>query len=327
MSVSVIAPFRTPGFCLGPGDTEPTGVTRGGRDEGDARSGWPASLTSMYVDGLGAIVSGGEGVVDFEAVKKRQQATWASGDFSRVGAVTVLVGELLCDAVQLHAGERVLDVATGSGNAAMAAARRRCRVTGIDFVPALLERARLCAAAEQLSAEFQAGDAENIPFPDATFDCVLSTFGSMFAPNQEKAASELLRVCRPEGRVGLACWIPESFVGGLFRIVSKRVPPPPGLMPPTRWGTKKGLEELFGAGGKIATQDRTVFYRGDSPEAFTAHFRKFFGPVVKAFEGLDAAGQAELESELTTLLRQLNGTDDGTVYMPVQYLEIVVSKP
>jgi SAM-dependent methyltransferase len=271
-------------------------------------------------------VAGGDGLIDFEAVKKRQQATWASGDFSRVGTVTVLVGELLCDAVELHAHETVLDVATGSGNAAMAAARRVCRVTGIDFVPALLERARLCAAAEQLSAEFQEGDAENIPFPDATFDCVLSTFGSMFAPNQEKAASELLRVCRPGGRIGLACWIPESFVGGLFRTVGKRAPPPPGLKPPTRWGTKKGLEELFGSEAKIATKERGVIYRGDSPEAFTAHFRRFFGPVLKAFEGLDPGSQVEFESELIALVRQFNRTDDGTVYVPVEYLEIVVSK-
>jgi SAM-dependent methyltransferase len=263
-------------------------------------------------------------VDSFEEATKRQQATWAAGDFSRVGTISVLVGERLCDTVRLHAREQVLDVATGYGNAAMAAARRRCKVTGIDFVPALLERARLCAAAEQLPVDFAEGDAQSIPFPDRSFDCVLSTFGSMFAPNQEKAATELLRVCRENGRVGLACWTPDSFVGDLFRLVSKHVPPPPGLKSPSRWGTGDGLRELFGAQVTIEAERRSVFFRGDSPEAFTAHFRRFFGPVVKAFEALDPAGQTALDVELTDLLKHHNRSDDATVFMPVEYLEIVI---
>ncbi|MGA9838865.1 MAG: class I SAM-dependent methyltransferase [Thermoplasmata archaeon] len=266
-------------------------------------------------------------MVDFDEVKKRQQATWASGDFARIGTVTVLVGETLCESVRLHALESVLDVATGSGNTALAAARRRCVVTGVDYVPALLARARLCAEAEQLPVDFREGDAERLPFPDRNFDCALSTFGSMFAPDQEKAAAELLRVCRDGGRVGLACWTPESWAGSLFKTVSKRAPPPPGLKPPTRWGTDAGIRELFGGTARIESQRRVANIRGETPEAFVAHFRRYFGPVVKAFEVLDPAAQAELERELIALTTQFNRSGDDTVLMESEYLESVIHKP
>lgn len=266
-------------------------------------------------------------MVDYETVKARQQQAWAAGDFSRIGPVTVLVGEMLCEAVQLHAKERVLDVATGSGNTALAAARRRCQVTGVDFVPALLERGRICAEAEHLRVEFTEGDAEKLPFDDHSFDCVLSTFGSMFAPNQERAASELLRVCRSGGRIGLACWTPESLAGRIFTVLSKRVPPPPGLRPPTRWGTTEGIRELFGADAKFTSERRSVAFRGDSPEAYVNFFGRFFGPMVKAIDSLDASAREALTVDMLALANQSNRSGDETVLLPSEYLETVVRKP
>jgi len=186
--------------------------------------------------------------VDLSAVKQRQQQTWATGDFAMVATGATIVGELLCDAVDVRAGQRVLDVATGSGNTALAAARRYCEVTGIDYVPALLERGRERAAVERVPVTFLEGDAENIPFPDASFDVVLSTFGAMFAPNQEKAASELLRVCRPGGKIGMANWTPNGWTGVMFQVTAQHVPPPPGVPSPIFWGMEERLRKLFGDG-------------------------------------------------------------------------------
>src|SRR5882724_6817015 len=184
---------------------------------------------------------------DFEAIKKRQQATWASGDFSVVAACIVLQAELLAEAANLQADWRVLDVATGSGNAAIAAARRGCRVVGMDYVPALLESGRIRAKAEHLELEFVEGDAENLPFPSASFDAVLSIYGTMFAPDHQKTAAELVRVCRPGGVIGLASWTPEGFIGEMFRLFSKYIPPAPGLVPPIRWGDEAHLRTIFGS--------------------------------------------------------------------------------
>jgi ubiquinone/menaquinone biosynthesis C-methylase UbiE len=264
---------------------------------------------------------------DFDAVKMRQRAVWASGDFGRIGAVTVLVGELLCESVMLHARENVLDVATGTGNTALSAARRRCNVTGVDFVANLLEQARTVAAAEHLTITFQEADAESLPFPDRTFDCVLSTFGAMFAPNQEKAASEILRVCRKGGRIGLSSWTPESLAGRLFATLSKRVPPAPGLKSPLRWGTNDGLRELFGSDGRIEVQRRFVTFRGDSPQGYVEYLRRFFGPVVKVFEALEPAQAAELEAELVGLVNEVNSSGDDTVLIKSEYLEAVIYRP
>src|SRR5881396_1462296 len=195
---------------------------------------------------------------DLRAVKQRQQQTWASGDFAVVAARIVLVAEQLCDTADLHAGWRVLDVATGSGNAAIAAARLACTAVGVDYVPALLERGRERAAAEGLEVELVEGDAEALPFADASFDAVTSVFGSMFAPDHARTAAELLRVCRPGGTIALASWTPEGFIGELFRTVGAHVPPPAGVASPLLWGTEAHLRELLGAGiASLEVAERT----------------------------------------------------------------------
>lgn len=264
---------------------------------------------------------------DLTIIKQRQQQTWASGDFAMVATINIIIGELLCEAVDLRAGQRVLDVATGSGNTALAAARRFCEVTGIDYVPALLERGRERAAAERLSITFQEGDAEAIPYPDASFDVVLSTFGVMFAPNQEKAAQELLRVCRPGGKIGLVNHTPEAFFGEVFRITSRYVPPPPGLKPPLLWGTEARLRELFGDG--IASLQATRRYwtlRFRSVQHWLDFFRTYYGPTLKALETLDATGQQSYQRELEEVLQRFNRSGDETLVIPTEYLEVVATR-
>jgi SAM-dependent methyltransferase len=264
---------------------------------------------------------------DYAAIKGRQQKTWASGDFQVIASLIAPVSERLCDAVDLRAGQRVLDVATGSGNTAIAAARRLCRVTGVDYVPALLERGRARAAAEGLPVEFEEGDAEALPVADASYDVVLSTFGSMFAPDQEQAARELLRACRPGGRLGLANWTPEGWIGEVFRVTGRHVPPPAGLRPPTRWGTEEGLRELFGDGVATLRVTRQSFvWRFASAQQYLELFRTYYGPTLKAFEALDAAGQAALARDLVELVERLNRADDDTFLVPSEYLEVVAVK-
>jgi len=264
---------------------------------------------------------------DLGAIKQHQQQTWASGDFAAVATPLAIVGEMLCEAVDLRAGSQVLDVACGSGTAAVAAARRFCDVSGVDYVPALLERGRERAAAERLEVQFIEGDAEALPFEDGGFDVVLSTFGVMFAPDQPRAAAELLRVCRPGGTIGLANWTPEGNVGEMFRVTARYAPPPPGLQPPSLWGTEKGLTSLLGDGIRdMAIERRTYNFRYRSPEHWLAFFREHFGPVKRAFEGLDAAGQKAFAADLLDLLTRANQADDGTLVLPAEYLEVVASR-
>ena len=263
--------------------------------------------------------------VDLGAFKERQQKTWATGDFGMIATAIVIVGEYLCEAVDLRAGQKVIDVATGSGNTAIAAARRNCEVTGIDFVPALLERGRERAEAERLHVDFRDGDAESIPFGDASFDVVLSTFGVMFAPDQEKAAAELLRVCRPGGRIGLACWTPEGFTGRWFRASSKYLPPPPeGVRPPIQWGTEERVRELLGAGVSSLRMNRRDFvFRFRSPEDWLTYFKKYFGPTIRAFETVAPEKRPEMEREILDLARSFNISGDDTLVVPAEYLEVV----
>jgi SAM-dependent methyltransferase len=270
--------------------------------------------------------------VDLESVKARQQVAWASGDYAVIGTTLVIVGEQLCEAVDLRAGQRVLDVATGHGITALAAARRGADVIGIDYVPELLERGRRRAAADFLPVTFQEGDAERLRFPDGAFDVVLSTFGVMFAPDQERAACELLRVCRPGGKIGLANWTPDSFVGQIFRIIGRYIPPAPGLRSPALWGTEERLRELFG--DKIAASGPSAFqatsryfnFRYGSAEEWLDVFRTYYGPVHKAFAGLDTAGRDGLERDLTELaLRSDRGGKEGLV-VPSEYLEVVATR-
>lgn len=259
--------------------------------------------------------------------ENHHRETWAAGDFSRVATGQTIVGELLCETVELHARERVLDVATGSGNTALAAARRRAVVTAVDFVPALLERGRERAAAERLEVDFQEGSAERLPFPDGTFDCVLSTFGVMFSPEPDRAASELLRVCRSGGRIGLASWTPDGFVGELFATTARHAPSLEILRTSTTWGTEPGLARLFGGRtSRLSAVVRTVVMRADSPEVYLRFFRRYFGPTIKAFESLDRTGQEALEADLFEVVRAANVARDGTTYVPAAYLEAVVSK-
>ncbi|HLB16809.1 MAG TPA: methyltransferase domain-containing protein [Burkholderiales bacterium] len=264
---------------------------------------------------------------DLDAVKARQRATWSAGDYAVIGTRLQIVGEALCEAVDLRAGSRVLDVAAGNGNASLAAARRWCEVVATDYVPALLDNARARAAAERLPIEFREADAENLPFPDASFDVVLSTFGVMFTPNQERAAAELLRVCRPGGKIGLANWTPESFIGQLFKAIGKHLPPPPGLKSPALWGTEVRLAELFAsAAEEIDAQRRDYVFRYRSPAHWLEVFRTYYGPTYKAFGALDPKQQAALADDVTALLGRFNRAGDESLVVPSEYLEVVITK-
>ncbi len=261
-----------------------------------------------------------ESAPDLQAVKLRQQATWSSGDYADVGTLIVSVAERLADAADLRAGSKVLDVATGSGNAAIAAARLRSDVVGVDYVPALLERARTRANAEGLEVDFVEGDAEALPFPDASFDAAISVYGAMFAPNHRRAAAELARVTRPGGTIALASWTPEGFLGDLFRTISDHVPPPPALVPPLAWGTERHLLDLFGNEVSWQHRRRTFTFRFASAEAFVQTFVDSYGPTLKTFE---AAGPA-FEEDFRALVHGWNRLPDGRpVAVPAAYLESI----
>ncbi len=262
---------------------------------------------------------------DLAGIKARQQQTWASGDYAAVGTLLQIVGEELCEALDLRAGQKVLDVAAGNGNASLAAARRFCEVTSTDYVPALLAHAEKRAAADGLKMAFREADAEALPFPDGSFDTVVSTFGVMFTADQDRAARELVRVVRPGGRIGLANWTPESFVGHIFRTIGKHVPPPAGVKSPALWGTRQRLDELFEADApSIATKGRTFTFRYRSAEHWLDHFRTNYGPMLKAFAGLDTAGKQALAADLIALVGRFNVSGDTTMVVPSEYLEVVI---
>ena len=265
--------------------------------------------------------------MDISTIKQRQQATWASGDYAAVGTRLLPTAEALCEAVDLRAGERVLDVACGNGNAALAAARRFGDVVGVDYVPALLDRARQRADAEGLDVSFKEADAEALPFPDDTFDVVLSTCGAMFAPDQEQTAAELLRVCRPGGRIGMVNWTPDSYVGELFRTIGRFVPPPPGLRPPVLWGDPDRLRELFGDKVTIEAPRRDFRWRFPSPEHQVEFFTTFYGPTNRAAATLPADRAAEFKAEMLDVVKRFNVSGDDTLVLRMDYLEPVIRKP
>ena len=264
---------------------------------------------------------------DYAAIKQRQQATWASGDFAVIGTTLQIVGESLAEAADVRAGERVLDVAAGNGNATLAAARRFARVTSTDYVAALLDKGHERARAEGLDVRFVTADAEALPFAADSFDVVLSTYGVMFTPEHRRAASELLRVVRPGGRIGLANWTPSGFIGQLFKVIGAHVPPPAGLQSPALWGTEAHLHELFGTqAAQIRCERRFFNFRYRSAAHWVQVFRDFYGPTHKAFAALDANGQQALERDIVALLQTLNVGGAASLVVPSEYLEVVITR-
>jgi ubiquinone/menaquinone biosynthesis C-methylase UbiE len=263
---------------------------------------------------------------ELAALKTRQQGAWASGDYAVIGITVQIVGEQLCEAVDLRAGEDVLDVAAGNGNASLAAARRWGKVTSTDYVGALLDRGRARAAAEGLKITFEVADAEALPYADNSFDVVLSTFGVMFTADHDRAASELLRVVRSGGRIGMANWTPEGFIGQVFRTIGKHLPPPPGARSPALWGTSDWLEQHFAAKGKLVVTPRTYSFRYLSPAHWLETFRTWYGPLLKAFAALPDDGKAALEADLLALIARMNRATDGTMVVAADYVEVVVTK-
>jgi ubiquinone/menaquinone biosynthesis C-methylase UbiE len=276
---------------------------------------------------MSAVMSAAAPEINLGAVKNRQQAAWSSGNYAIVGTTLQIVGESLSEALDLRAGASVLDVAAGNGNATLAAARRWCNVTSTDYVPALLQSGQARADAEGYTIRFQEADAENLPFPDATFDAVMSTFGVMFSPDQDKAASELARVCKPGGRIGLANWTPESFIGQLFKIIGKYIPPAPGVKSPALWGTKARLEEIFGSTSRTITTTRREFvFRYRSPQHWIEVFRTYYGPLHKTYGALDERNQESLTQDLLLLMSNGNRSGDETLVLPSEYLEVVIER-
>jgi ubiquinone/menaquinone biosynthesis C-methylase UbiE len=264
---------------------------------------------------------------DLEKIKQRQQATWASGDFAVIGVTLQIVGEELAEAADIKAGEHVLDVAAGNGDATLAAARRFAQVTSTDYVGELLEKGRIRAEAEGLAVGFRTADAEDLPFTDGRFDVVLSTFGAMFTPDHARPAREMLRVVRSGGRIGLANWTPEGFIGQLFKVVGAYIPPPAGLKSPALWGTEPHIVELFGKEAMdIRTTRRHFNFRYRSAAHWLQVFRDYYGPVHRAFKALEPAGQDALAQDILDLLDRCNVAGPGFLVVPGEYLEVVVVK-
>jgi SAM-dependent methyltransferase len=264
---------------------------------------------------------------DYANIKQRQQATWASGDFAVIGVTLQIVGESLAEAADIRAGERVLDVAAGNGNATLAAARRFAEVTSTDYVSELLDKGRARAAAEGLQVDFRTADAEDLPFEDGSFDAALSTFGAMFTPDHTRPAREMLRVVRDGGRIGLANWTPEGFIGQLFRVIGTYIPAPAGLKSPALWGTEPHIVELFGAqAADIRTVRRNFNFRYRSAAHWIQIFRDFYGPTHKAFAALDSVGQDALAKDITALLNRCNTAGPASLVVPAEYLEVVIER-
>jgi len=264
---------------------------------------------------------------DLSAMKAEQHAAWSSGDYAVVGATLQIVGESLCEAMDLRSGQTVLDVAAGNGNVTLAASRRWCEVTSTDYVPALLERGKLRAEAEGWSVAFKEADAEALFFKDGSFDAVVSTFGVMFTANHDKAAAEMLRVCKPGGKIGMANWTPEGFIGQVFKTVGRHLPPPAGVKSPALWGTRAHLDSLFKTkASSIEAVSRDFVFRYRSPQHWLDVFKAYYGPVLKTLATLQPEGRQALLADLTTLIQRFNRAEDGTMVVPSEYLEIVIVK-
>ena len=265
--------------------------------------------------------------IDLAAVKAKQQATWSSGDYTVIGTTLQIGGETLGEAIDQRSNQRVLDVAAGNGNPTRAAARRFADVVSTDYVPALLERGSERASAERLPVLFQQADAEKLPFADASFDVVLSTFGVMFTANQDKAAAELLRVCKPGGKIGLANWTPNGFIGQLFKTLGKHMPPPAGVKSPALWGTRARIDEMFGPqAASIETLPREFMFRYRSAQHWMDVFKTYYGPLLKTFAALAPPAQEALHDDIIALIARMNRSGDGTMVVPSEYLEVIVIK-
>ncbi len=268
-----------------------------------------------------------QSVPDYAAIKAKQNAAWSSGDYAMIGTTLQIVGEDLAEALDLRGGQKVLDVAAGNGNFTLAAARRWSEVTSSDYVSTLLARGKERATAERLDVTYQVADAEDLPFAEAAFDVVASTFGVMFTPNQDKAAAEMLRVCRSGGKIGLANWTPEGFIGALFKVIGRYAPPLAGVKSPALWGTRARLTEFFGAGAReIRIAEKTFAFRYRSPQHWLSIFQDFYGPVHKTYGALDAEKQTALTQDILDLVSRFNVASDGTMVIPADYLEVVITR-
>ena len=263
---------------------------------------------------------------DLKALKTKQQAAWSSGDYAVIGTTLQIVGERLVEAMDLRAGQTVLDVAAGNGNIALAAARRWCEVTSTDYVESLLALGRKRAQAEGLQVKFRVADAEDLPFADASFDAVVSTFGVMFSPDQNRTAAEMLRVCRSGGLIGLANWTPESFIEQMFKTIGKYLPPPTGVKSPAVWGTREWVQTTFASTSAVRAESRHFNFRYCSAQHFLDIFRTYHGPMLKAFETLEDAGRKALARDIIDLVGSFNTSGDETMVVPSEYLEFVITK-
>ncbi|WP_247743983.1 MULTISPECIES: class I SAM-dependent methyltransferase [unclassified Shimia] len=263
---------------------------------------------------------------DYKAIKTKQNAAWSSGDYAKIGSTLQITGEMLAEATAPAHGATVLDVAGGNGNATLAFARRWCAVTSTDYVPALLEAGRIRAEADKLEVTFQVADAEDLPFEDGQFDISTSTFGVMFTPNQEQSAREMSRVVRAGGKIAMANWTPDSFIGHLFKTLGRHVPPPAGVQSPARWGNRDWIEAQFGPTAEtIAFELKNFNFRYASPDHFIDFFRTYYGPVHKAFLAVGDAAEA-LETDMRATIAQFNVATDGSMIVPSEYAEIVITK-
>ncbi|MDA4845726.1 class I SAM-dependent methyltransferase [Hoeflea poritis] len=273
------------------------------------------------------VMTTAEQAPDYTAIKSKQNAAWSSGDYKRIGVTLQITGEELAETAGFAAGSRILDVAAGNGNATLAFARRWCAVTSTDYVASLLEGGQRRADAENLDVTFEVADAEDLPFADGAFDGVVSTFGVMFTPNQERSASEMVRVCRSGGKIAMANWTPDGFIGALFRTMGKHVPPPPGMKSPALWGDRRWIGETFEhAAGSISTTIKHFNFRYASPQQFIDYFRTFYGPMHKAFAAVGAEGEKALMDDLLALIDGYNAATDGSMLVPSDYAEIIVEK-
>lgn len=268
-----------------------------------------------------------DNATDYTAIKAKQNVAWGSGDYSKVGVTLQITGEELAETMDMIADATVLDVAAGNGNATLAFARRFCNVTSTDYVPQLLDASGARAKAEGLFVNYKVADAEHLPFEDKSFDAVVSTFGVMFTPNQQQSAAELQRVVKTGGKIGMANWTPDSFIGQLFRTIGQHVPPPAGVKSPALWGSRDWIVQTFGSSCEVSSFQRKNFlFRYRSAAHFIDYFRTFYGPMQKAFEALDSSGQTALRTDIVALIDKFDISTGDSLCVSSEYAEVVLER-